>query len=159
MKETQNQILIQGDPRRIFELAWAVEEWPRWLPHYRWVRVLGVDGDRRTVEMAASRTGWPVKWISHQWRDPERLRIRFRHVGGVSRGMDVEWRIEPAEDGVHVSIRHDLSLEVPVIRSAPGRWVVGEVFVKAVASRTLACLKARVEAEGQRNPCQRSGGS
>jgi len=151
MHATENRIVIHGDPRRIFELAWRVEEWPNWLPHYRWVRVLADDGERRTVEMAASRTGWPVKWVSYQWRDAERLRIRFRHIGGVSRGMDVEWRIEPATDSVDVSIGHDLKLELPGVRSAPGRWVVGELFVKAIASRTLGCLKARVESEAARS--------
>jgi ribosome-associated toxin RatA of RatAB toxin-antitoxin module len=139
--------MIRGEPGRIFELAWAVEKWPSWLPHYRWVRVLADDGVQRTVEMAASRSGWPVKWTSHQWRDQDQRSIRFRHVGGLSRGMDVEWRIEPQAEGVRVSIRHDLCLQVPLIRGAVGRWVIGELFVKAIASRTLACLKARVENE------------
>jgi ribosome-associated toxin RatA of RatAB toxin-antitoxin module len=151
MGATENRVVIQGDARRVFELAWAVEEWPNWLPHYRWVRLLAEADGKRTVEMAASRTGWPVRWISDQWADRERLRIRFRHVGGLSRGMDVEWRIDPGPEGVRVSIRHELCLEAPVLRSAPGRWVVGELFVKAIAARTLACLKARVEAEQGRS--------
>jgi ribosome-associated toxin RatA of RatAB toxin-antitoxin module len=152
MSATLNQVVIQGDARRIFELAWAVEEWPNWLPHYRWVHLLAEEAEKRTVEMAASRTGWPVRWISQQWADRERLRIRFRHVGGLSRGMDVEWRIDPGPEGVQVSIHHDMCLELPVLRSGPGRWVVGELFVKAIASRTLACLKARVERESRRSP-------
>jgi hypothetical protein len=89
--------------------------------------------------------------------------------------MDVEWRIEAVEakdegggrrDGakpvdshassllphpspplVRVSITHAMRLEVPVVRTAPGQWVVGELFVKAVASRTLAGLKRRIEEE------------
>jgi ribosome-associated toxin RatA of RatAB toxin-antitoxin module len=149
MATTENHVLIQGDARRVFDLAWAVEDWPSWLPHYRWVRLLADDGRERTVEMAATRTGWPVRWVSRQWRDTDRLRIRFQHVGGLSRGMDVEWRIDPGPRGVQVSIWHDLTLEAPVIRSAPGRWIVGELFVKAIASRTLACLKARVEGESR----------
>jgi hypothetical protein len=48
---------------------------------------------------------------------------------------------------VRVSITHELRLEVPVVRSRVGQWVVGELFVKAVAGRTLACLKQRVEGE------------
>jgi hypothetical protein len=82
--------------------------------------------------------------------------------------MEVEWRIEPQEGAsdrgqatvnvpepdlapplVRVTITHQLHLEVPVVRTPPGQWVVGELFVKAVASRTLACLKRRVEREGR----------
>ena len=174
MHKTANEIVIQGDPDRIYQLAAAVEEWPVWLPHYRWVRVHGREGNRRTVEMAAWRTGVPVRWVSHQWLWPEERRITFRHIGGLSRGMEVEWRIEPhgsRDEGrgmrdeqkqvdsrpsslvphpspfVRVSITHELRLEAPVVRSRLGQWVVGEVFVKAVAARTLACLKQRVEGE------------
>jgi ribosome-associated toxin RatA of RatAB toxin-antitoxin module len=184
-KETANEIVIHGDPDRVYALASLVEDWPTFLPHYRWVRVYGRDGNRRTVEMAAWRTGIPVRWVSHQWLWPEERRITFRHIGGLSRGMEVEWRIEvqeatgdrvqatgdrrqatvpagrlPEEQAsedlssvachlspplVRVTITHQLHLEVPVVRTPPGQWVVGEMFVKAVASRTLACLKQRVE--------------
>ncbi len=164
MHHTANEIIIHGDPDRIYELAAAVEEWPTFLPHYRWVRVFGREGNRRTVEMAAWRTGIPVRWLSHQWLWPEERRITFRHIGGLSRGMDVEWRITPLAEtagaerqsagrsghsppGVRVTITHAMRLEVPIVRTPPGQWVVGELFVKAVASRTLACLKRRVEAE------------
>src|SRR6478609_1404847 len=147
MHQTSNEILIAGDPDRIYELAAAVEEWPTFLPHYRWVRVHDREGNRRTVEMAAWRTGIPVRWLSHQWLWPEERRITFRHIGGLSRGMDVEWRIEPAggrDEGwgmrnevkpgashpssliphpparpVRVSITHDMRLEVPVVRTPP----------------------------------------
>jgi hypothetical protein len=186
MHHTVNEILIVGDPDRIYQLAAAVEEWPLFLPHYRWVRVHDREGNRRTVEMAARRTGIPVRWRSYQWLWPEERRITFHHIGGLSRGMDVEWRIEAMEDIVdrrqtiggrdeavarpsskstsgerelskidsrpssplvRVSITHGMRLEVPVVRTPPGQWVVGELFVKAVASRTLACLKRRVEGE------------
>lgn len=151
MHKTANEMVIRGDPDRIYQLAAAVEEWPTFLPHYRWVRVHNREGNRRTVEMAAWRTGLPVRWVSQQWLWPEERRITFRHIGGLSRGMEVEWRIEAVEgrdEGyVRVSITHELRLEVPVVRSHLGQWVVGELFVKAVAGRTLACLKQRVEGE------------
>jgi ribosome-associated toxin RatA of RatAB toxin-antitoxin module len=147
-RETANEILIHGDPNHVYALASAVEEWPTFLPHYRWVRVYGREGNRRTVEMAAWRTGIPIHWVSHQWLWPEERRFTFRHIGGLSRGMEVEWRIEPQEAMVRVTITHQLSLEVPVVRTPPGQWVVGEMFVKAVASRTLAYLKRRVEGAG-----------
>jgi len=185
MHKTANEIIIQGDPDRIFAVAAAVEEWPEWLPHYRRVRIHGREGNRRTVEMAAWRTRIPVRWVSYQWLWPEERRITFRHIGGLSRGMEVEWRIEPVQtaDGrrqtaagtsecnsgaadsapgrselpstayrlasacVRVSITHELRLEVPVVRSGIGQWVVGELFVRAVAGRTLACLKQQIEGE------------
>ena len=35
-------------------------------------------------------------------------RVRFRHVGGITSGMDVEWSFTPVEDGraTHVKVLH-----------------------------------------------------
>jgi ribosome-associated toxin RatA of RatAB toxin-antitoxin module len=147
MVETENQVVIRGDPDRIYTLASAVDGWPEFLPHYRWVRILSDEGGARVVEMAARRDWIPVRWVARQWRDPAARRIRFRHVGGLTRGMDVEWRIDPGPEGTRVAIHHALSLEVPLIGSSLGRWIVGEQFVRVIAGRTLACLKRRVEQE------------
>lgn len=161
MHETLNERLIHGDPDRVFALAAAVEDWPTFLPHYRWVRVLADDGERRTVQMAARHFGLPVQWTSYQWREPEARRIRFLHVGGLSRGMEVEWRIQPAlgeaagPGATRVTIWHAMTLDVPLIRTPPGRWVVGSLFVKQIAGQTLACLQKRIEAEGGSWPAVR----
>lgn len=147
MAETENQIVIRGDADRVFELAAAVERWPEFLPHYRWVRVLRDEGESRVVAMAARRDLIPVRWVARQWRDPAARRIRFRHVGGLSRGMDVEWRIDPCPEGTRVVIWHALDLTLPLVGSRLGVWIVGEQFVRVIAGRTLACLKRKVEAE------------
>jgi ribosome-associated toxin RatA of RatAB toxin-antitoxin module len=145
MRHSTNEIFIRGTAEQVMELAFDLPRWPSFLPHYRWVRVLERKDDRQTVEMACWRGFVPLKWRSHLWVRPEARRMRFLHVAGPARGMEVEWSVEPEGEGVRVTIRHDLTLETPVIRSAPGRWVVGEVFVSAVAGRTLACLKQAVE--------------
>jgi ribosome-associated toxin RatA of RatAB toxin-antitoxin module len=148
MREAVNEIHIRGTAEQVMALAFDLPRWPEFLPHYRWVKVLERDGERMTVHMACRRNGIPLEWRSHLWvRRPER-RMRFHHVGGPARGMDVEWLLEEDAEGVRVTIRHDLSLEVPLVRTALGRWIVGEVFVRAVAGRTLRCLKTAVEGVG-----------
>ncbi len=145
MQHAVNEIWIRGTPEEVMALAFDLPRWPEFLPHYRYVRILETVGDRLTVEMACVRSGIPLKWRSHLWVRPEERRMRFRHVGGPARGMDVEWVLEPVDGGARASIRHDLSLQVPLVRTALGRWIVGELFVRAVASRTLAYLKLAVE--------------
>ena len=73
--------------------------------------------------------------------------MRFLHIAGPARGMDVEWELTPRGDETEVTIRHVMSLNVPLVRTALGKWIVSEVFVRAVAGRTLACLKQTVEAK------------
>src|SRR3954447_13402576 len=104
---TENSVVISAPREVIYGLAAAVERWPEILPHYGRVRVLFEDGPRRLVEMAAHRDGIPVRWWAEQVRFPEEARITFRHVRGVTAGMEVEWHLEPGPEGVEVSIRHD----------------------------------------------------
>ena len=124
-------------------MAAAVQDWPRILPHYRWVRLVSSEGaGTRTVEMAArrdvvGRIGIPLRWTAEQRVYPAQMRIEFAHVGGITRGMHVTWTISPAgEATVLVRIRHVFAPRWP-IPDVLIRAVVGEYFVNAVARRTL----------------------
>jgi ribosome-associated toxin RatA of RatAB toxin-antitoxin module len=135
--------VASADPRKVFELAAAVEAWPRILPHYRWVRILArSNASVRLVEMAAwrpvlARIAIPLRWTAVQRVEPSEMRIHFEHVGGITRGMRVTWTIAPLGDStVLVRIRHVFTPSWPV-PEAVVRAVVGEYFVNGVAQRTL----------------------
>ncbi len=144
---TENEIKIQASVDRIYRLAAAVEEWPAILPHYRWVRVLENSGDRRLVEMAARRDWIPVSWRAEQQLYPEVPRITFRHVLGITRGMDVEWDFTPMGEWVRVAISHDLLLGWPLIGPAVADLIIGPQFVANIAGTTLLRIKTLAEAE------------
>ena len=143
---TENSIIIRGDIERIFALASAVEAWPRWLPHYRRVTVLSGDSTERLVEMAAHRDGFPVRWTARQRLEPAQHRMHFTHVRGISRGMHVTWFL--AADGplVHVRIVHDLTWGWPPIGPLVAKYIIGELFVSNIASKTLRTIKQHIEA-------------
>jgi len=138
----------RADPDVLFRLAAAVEDWPRLLPHYRWVRILSSEPNgRRTVEMAArrpwvghSRAGVPLRWTALQTANAAERRVWFEHVAGPTRGMRVTWTIQPHADGtVQVGIRHVFEPTWPLPDQLV-HWVVGEYFVGGVAARTLEHL-------------------
>jgi hypothetical protein len=145
----------------IFRLAREVERWPALLRHYRWVRFRerARDGGG-LVEMAAWRPfgpgplHYPTWWVSEmgvQWSDlggGERPRIRFRHVEGITRGMDVEWTFTPVAAGIRVRIVHLWDGPAwPVIGGFAATRVIGPVFIHGIAARTLAGLAAAAEQE------------
>ncbi len=139
----------------IFELARDVERWPEHLPHYRFVRFTRRDGqDGGIVEMSANRPfgplDWPTFWRSEMETVPlagaQRPAIRFRHIGGITTGMDVVWEFEPRGSGTDVRIVHVWNgPPLPLVGPVAARTVIGPVFVHGIASRTLAGLKRVAE--------------
>jgi ribosome-associated toxin RatA of RatAB toxin-antitoxin module len=141
---TENNIEIRGDLKRVFQVAAQVDKWPEILPHYRWVRVLQRKRRRRTVEMAARRGRIPVSWTAVQEVFPYD-RITYKHIKGFTTGMDVTWSFKPVQERVVVVITHDFSLSWPILGDFVSRYIVGALFVKPIASRTLQHLKRTVE--------------
>jgi len=151
---TVDRAIIRAPIDAAFQAASDVERWPELLPHYRWVRFVERRPDGGMVEMSANRpfgpVGWPTWWVSEMWIEPARRAVRYRHVRGITTGMDVEWTLRDTADGVQVSIVHEWNgPSWPLIRRPAADWVIGPVFVRGIASRTLAGLKRAVEGHKQ----------
>jgi Polyketide cyclase / dehydrase and lipid transport len=143
--ELTNEIEIRASWERIFALAAATERWPSILPHYRFVRRLRGDDAHKLVEMAAWRDLYPVRWTAVQRNLPDERRITFRHVRGVSRGMEVEWRLTPTPAGTHVLIWHEFNSNIPIAGDFFARRIVGDLFVSNIAGKTLRRFKEIAE--------------
>lgn len=163
---TIDRITVQAPIDRVFGAAVQVERWPAILSHYRWVRFLeegdgigsgdagGADDSSRLVEMAAWRPFGPLRfptwWVSEMTVVRKTHTIRYRHVRGITRGMDVAWRMEPAAGpggrGVDVTIVHEwVGPPWPLIGRLTAERLIGPVFIHGIASRTLAGIKRYAE--------------
>ncbi len=154
---TLNEVVIQAPLEACFRAGADVERWPQILPHYRWVRFQRKDGfGTGRVEMAARRPlgplPYPVWWVSEMQVDSRRPAVLYRHVAGITTGMEVEWTFHEAADGrTRVRIVHDWdsgpAWPLPRgIRRLIARWIIGPIFIRHVAGRTLAGIKRHVEA-------------
>ena len=166
---TVDERVVRAPAIRLFDLVRDVERWPELLPHYRYVRFREQRSDGGgLVEMSAYRPfgpiRWPTRWLSEmQVIDGRRAgttdsspTIRFRHIGGVTRGMEVEWSFTP-EESVSAPSQAARATRARIVHLWDGpRWpligtfaaihVIGPVFVHGIASRTLAGLGAAAEA-------------
>jgi ribosome-associated toxin RatA of RatAB toxin-antitoxin module len=150
LMRTVDQALIAGSLADVWTRASDVERWPDILPHYRWVRMLERRPGGGIVEMSANRPfgplDWPTWWVSEMWLEPERHVVRYRHIRGVTTGMDVEWKLRETAAGIDATIVHEWQGPPwPLIRRPAAEWVIGPVFVHGIASRTLAGIKRAVE--------------
>jgi ribosome-associated toxin RatA of RatAB toxin-antitoxin module len=154
---TLDELFVRAPVSAVFELAAAVEDWPKHLPHYRYVRFRERQVGGGIVEMAANRpfgvVDWPTWWVSKMDTRPHTEGddpvIRFKHIEGITTAMDVEWGFMPKANGTLVTIVHLWNgPEWPMIGPIAARAVIGPVFVHGIASRTLAGL-ARVAEQRQ----------
>ncbi len=140
---------IAAPPELVFALARDVERWERLLPHYARSRVreraadgtLVVDFIARRPLIGVLGIGLPVVWRARTWSEPDEHRLRFVHVAGATRGMDVTWRIEPTPAGCRVEIEHAFAPTIPGFAA-----VVDRGFTRPIAGRTLATFRALAEA-------------
>lgn len=150
---THNEVFIRAPLETCLAAASDVERWPAILSHYRWVTFKRKDGPGAgLVEMAAWRAFGPVKypvwWVSEMRTDAAAGVVRYRHVDGITKGMDVEWILEAQGPGTRVSIVHDWpGPRWPLIGRLAARAVIGPWFIHVVADRTLAGVRAAVESE------------
>jgi hypothetical protein len=147
---TVERIRMRAPLGRVLEAAVEVEAWPALLSHYRWVRMLERRGEGGLVEMAAWRPFGPLRyptwWVSEMWVDRGAAEVHYRHVRGITTGMDVVWRIQPVDGETDVTIVHDWTGPPwPLIGSAAAHWIIGPVFIQGIASRTLAGIRRAVE--------------
>ena len=150
-----DELVVRAPVDRIFELARRVDEWPRHLAHYHYVKFRETRSDGGgLVEMSADRPfgafDWPTWWLSEMSVSDSAPAVRFRHVGGITTGMEVEWTFEPVTEGqrelTHVRILHLWDgPRWPVVAPFAATQVIGPVFVHGIAQRTLAGLARAAE--------------
>ncbi|MFN2564326.1 MAG: methyltransferase domain-containing protein [Gemmatimonadaceae bacterium] len=164
---TIDERVVRAPLATIFALASDVERWPAHLRHYRYVRFRERNGGGGgIVEMSANRPfgplGWPTFWTSQmavagpEAGAPDGPWIRFRHIRGVTTGMDVEWCFRQIANATHVRIVHVWNgPRWPLIGGVAAVGVIGPVFVHGIASRTLAGLAAAAERAAGTAPAPR----
>lgn len=141
----ENSIVINAPRARIFEAASDISQWPRILPHYRWIRYIEKSPNKNLVVMGAWR-GWiPIQWTSEQIIDPERNEVRFHHLKAFTKGMEVVWTFTDRSGGVEVKISHYLKPRIPLIGRFVAESIVGNFFIHYIATRTLHHMKLYLE--------------
>jgi len=161
---TRNETTLAAPPDLCLEIAADVERWPWILPHYRDVHFTRRDGfGRGRVRMSAFRhfgpVPWPTWWESEMVTDREAREVRYRHVDGITTGMDVLWTVEssgedaptspdtspPPTPTTRIVILHDWEgPEWPLIGKFAAERVIGPHFVEVIADRTLAGVRREV---------------
>jgi len=79
--------------------------------------------------------------------DVEKGVVTYRHVEGLTRGMDVRWEVAPADGGgTQIRILHEWPGPAwPLVGGLAAEWVIGPYFIHHIAGRTLAGVARAAE--------------
>lgn len=139
-----------------FAVASDVERWPALLPHYRWVRFREQPHPGNgIVEMAAWRQfpaglRWPTWWVSQMRSAQDEPAVYYKHIDGITRGMDVRWELNAHGDETMIRLFHTWNGPAwPLIGGIAANLVIGPHFVSAIAQRTLAGVAREAEARAR----------
>jgi len=145
---SSSAIWIRAPRERIFETVSQLLRWPEFLPHYRFVSVLGHSSgsDKKATNLHMSAAGglFPVSWRASYWTDPNALELHFEHLAAFTKGMRVVWTLTPEADGTRVEIHHELKFRIralgPILEP-----ILQHGFIEPVATRTLTTFKRILE--------------
>ena len=145
---------VAAPPALVYALARDVTRWEALLPHYARSVAVREDADgSRICDFIARRPfvpvlglGLPVTWRSRTWHEPATRQLRFVHVAGATKGMDVTWTIDPVvladgRPGTRIEIAHEFAPAIPGFAGFVDRF-----FTRPIAGRTLATFRALAEA-------------
>jgi hypothetical protein len=149
---TIDEYVVHAPADVCFQVAADVERWPDILSHYRWVRFQKKDSlGNGIVEMAAWRDfpahlRYPTWWVSQMRSAPDEPAVYYKHIAGITRGMNVKWELNARGSDTHIRLVHEWNgPDWPVIRGLAANWVIGPHFVSAIAQKTLAGVARAAE--------------
>ena len=149
---TIDEHLVRAPAEVCYRIAADVENWPAILPHYRWVRFHDKrDFGQGVVEMAAWRPfpagiNYPTWWVSEMRSAPDEPAVYYKHIAGITRGMDVKWEFNRRGQDTFIRLFHTWDgPSWPLIRGIAANLVIGPHFVSAIAQRTLAGVARAAE--------------
>src|SRR5215475_14442956 len=114
-------ININSSADRVFQIIRRFEEYPRFIPLVKEVKILSPESDRTMIsEWRAEIDGILFHWIERDEFDHEDYVIRYSLIEGDMEQYEGHWRIKNSNDGIELELLMQYSLGVPSIEELIG---------------------------------------
>lgn len=143
MPSIVREIVVQGEPRAVYELAKDFPAFAPYMPDVRSIQVVERGEASTVTAWDVAVMGRPFRWTERDEFDDEALVIRYRQIEGDLSKFEGEWHFAAVEDGVRVTLSVDFELGIPMLAA-----LLNPVLIKAVqhnADQLLHALKERAQ--------------
>ncbi len=143
--KTTNVLVVVGSLDEAYGLVENVTRWPEIVEDVGDVKVLAMDGQKKTVEISTRGKKRHAKMTFVQESDPVAKRVRFSYTSGILKGVTAEWtfcEMKLEKKGlVEVNVSHEFE---GVSRARA--MLVNKFIISKRTELMLARLKQIVEA-------------
>lgn len=144
MIRIENNVIINENIDKVFEVSVDFERYPEFLPIYKEVKILEKQGDKMIVERKSIVGKKEVKWRSSVIIEPNKSIIAEQLEGPIP-GMKIEWLFEEIAGKTKITLIHNFEYKkIPVIGHIIGKLIVAKIVCK-MAEETLRGIKAKIE--------------
>jgi len=147
MPRVESSIIIKGDIEKVYSLARAVEEFPKFMPDVKSVTVLerNEDGSRVIAEWVGvvKEFKLTVRWVEEDIWDHDAKTCDFNMLEGDYKSYSGRWTFTSVDGGTRFDSVVDYEYEVPLI----GPLIKNLIFrkMKENVDNILAAIKTRAE--------------
>ena len=143
MPYIEEQILINGDIDRVFDIASDMESYPTYMPDVESVTILDCDENTTRTEWVTNVEGTPIIWIEIDEFDRAKYEIRYRLTEGDLDKFEGAWRFGRVGKQTKVTLGVDYDFGIPNLTELIGPTL--DVKVRENSQMMLQGMKSFIE--------------
>lgn len=144
MPSVERKIVIEGEPRAVYELAKDMESYPRFMPDVESVQVVSRGASSTVTEWVTDIDGTPFLWTEEDRFDDARLRIDYNLIEGDLDKFEGAWTFQEVGGKTEVTLSVNYDFGLPELTE-----LIGPTLHQKVAENCemmLSGMKSLVEA-------------
>lgn len=145
MPEVVRTIVIEGEPRAVYELAKDMEAYPDYMPDVESVKVVSRGVDTTVTEWVTDIDGTPFLWTEEDRFDDQSLRIDYALIEGDLDKFEGVWTFQERDGGTEVRLSVSYDFGLPELTELIGPTLHEKV--EENCEMMLAGMKRLVEAQ------------
>lgn len=120
MPSVERKIVIEGEPRSVYELAKDMESYPNYMPDVESVKVVSRGPSSTVTEWVTDIDGTPFLWTEEDRFDDNALRIDYNLIEGDLDKFEGSWTFRPVDDKTEVTLTVNYDFGLPELTNLIG---------------------------------------
>lgn len=120
MPQVERKIVIDSDPKRVYELAKDMESYPSFMPDVESVKVVSREANSTITEWVSNVDGTPFLWTEQDKFDDINLRIDYALIEGDLEKFEGSWNFRPLNGKTEVCLTVDYDFGLPELTEMIG---------------------------------------